>query len=64
MTEYRRYFCTIRVDATFNAGNLPMQNIQQLNEKIENVLEEWSIEMMNKGLKADIGWNWSEHINV
>lgn len=64
MTDYRRYLCTIRVDATFNAGNLPMQNIQELNEKIENVLEEWANEMMNKGLKADIGWSWSEHINV
>lgn len=64
MTDYRRYFCTIRVDAAFNAGNLPMQNIQELNEKIKNVLEEWANEMMNKGLKADIGWNWPEHINV
>lgn len=64
MTDYRRYFCTIRVDAAFNAGNLPMQNIQELNEKIKNVLEEWANEMMNKGLNADIGWNWSEHINV
>ena len=64
MTEYRRYFCNIRVDATFNAGNLPMQNLEELNEKIEKVLEEWATEMMAKGLKADIGWNWSEHMNV
>lgn len=64
MTDYRRYYCTIRVDATFNAGNLPMQNIQELNESLENVLEEWANKMMDKGLKADIGWNWSEHTNV
>lgn len=43
MTDYRRYFCTIRVDAAFNAGNLPMQNIQELNEKIKNVVKEYEI---------------------
>lgn len=64
MTDYRRYYCTIRVDATFNAGNLPKQNIQELNESIETVLEEWATKMMDKGLKADIGWSWSEHVNV
>lgn len=64
MTDYRRYFCSIRVDSTFNAGNLPMQNIQKLNEKIENAMEEWATEMINKGLKANIRWSWSENINV
>lgn len=64
MTEARRYYCNIRVDVTFNAGNLPKQNIEKLNEKIENALEEWSKEMQDKGLSADIGWNWSEHTNL
>lgn len=64
MTDYRRYFCNIRVDTTFNAANLPKQSIEELNEKLENVLEEWANDMMNKGLKIDIGWSWSEHINV
>ena len=56
-TEARRYFCHIRVDTTFNAGNLPMQNIKSLNEKITN---EWSKEMANKGLRVGVGWDWSE----
>lgn len=64
MIESRRYYCNIRVDTTFNAGNLPEQNIFDLNERIENVLEEWSREMADKGLNTDIGWNWSEHVNL
>lgn len=59
-TEARRYFCHIRVDTTFNAGNLPMQNIKSLNEKITNAVEEWSKEMANKGLRVGGGWDWSE----
>lgn len=64
MTDYRRYYCNIRVDATFNAAYLPKENIQELNDKLESVLEEWANDMINKGLKADIGWNWSEHVDV
>lgn len=63
-TDYRRYFCQIRVDSTFNGANLPKQSIEKLNEKIENALEEWSLEMTQKGLSTDIGWSWSEHINL
>lgn len=59
-TEIRRYFGHIRVDTTFNAGNLPLQSIKSLNEKIENAVEEWSKEMTDKGLSVDVGWNWSE----
>lgn len=59
-TGARRYFGHIRVDATFNAGNLPMQNIKSLNEKITNAVEEWSKEMADKGLSVDVGWDWSE----
>ena len=59
-TGTRRYFGHIRVDATFNAGNLPLQNIKALNEKIENAVEEWSKEMVDKGLSVDVGWDWSE----
>lgn len=56
----KKIFCHIRVDTTFNAGNLPMQNIKSLNEKITNAVEEWSKEMANKGLRVDVGWDWSE----
>ena len=59
-TEVRRYFGHIRVDATFNAGNLPLQNIKSLNEKITQAVEEWSKEMVDKGLSVDVGWDWSE----
>lgn len=59
-TGARRYFGHLRVDATFNAGNLPLQNIKSLNEKMTQALEEWSKEMVNKGLSVDIGWDWSE----
>lgn len=59
-TEVRRYFGHIRVDATFNAGNLPLQNIKSLNEKITKAVEEWSQEMVDKGLIVDVGWDWSE----
>jgi len=63
-TESRRYFGHIRVDATFNAGNLPLQNIKSLNDKITNAVEEWSREMTNKGLSVDVGWDWSEATNL
>lgn len=56
----RRYFGHIRVDTTFNAGNLPLQNIKSLNEKITKAVEEWSKEMAGKGLSVDVGWDWSE----
>lgn len=59
-TEMRRYFVHIRADATFNARNLPLQNIRSLNEKISNAVEEWSKEMVDKGLSVDVGWDWSE----
>ena len=64
MTDYRRYYCNIRVDSTFNADNLPKQNMEDLNNRIEEVLTEWSQEMADKGLTTDIGWNWSEHMNL
>ena len=64
MTESRRYYCTLRVDSTFNAGNLPKQNIQELNERLEEVLTQWSQEIADKWLTTDIGWNWSEHVNL
>lgn len=64
MTESRRYYCTLRVDSTFNAGNLPKQNIQELNERLEEVLTQWSQEIADKGLTTDIDWNWSEHVNL
>lgn len=63
-TGIRRYYCHIRVDSTFNAGNLPLQNIKSLNEKMENAVEEWSREMVDKGLSVDVGWDWSEHTKL
>lgn len=63
-TDYRRYYCNIRVDATFNAENLPKSSIEDLNSRIEDVFTQWSQEMANKGLITDIGWNWSEHCNL
>lgn len=63
-TEVRRYFGHIRVDETFNADNLPLQNIKSLNEKITQAVEEWSKEMVDKGLSVDVGWNWSEATNL
>lgn len=59
-TEAKRYFGHIRVDATFDAENLPLQNIKSLNEKITDAVEEWSREMVDKGLSVDVGWDWSE----
>lgn len=64
LTDYRRYYCHIRVDSTFNAGNLPLQNIGELNERLLDVLCAWADEMGKKGLHTDIGLNWSEHTNI
>lgn len=64
MVESRRYYCQIRVDTSFNAGNLPKQNIDRLNEKIEEAISNWSMEMQEKGLSLDVGWNWSEHCDL
>lgn len=60
MTDKRRYYCIISVDATFNAGNLPSQNINDLNNRIKKVIKEWDADMESKGLSVDIGWDWSE----
>ena len=63
-TEYRRYFCHIRVNTTFNAGNLPKQNIEDLDDRIKNALVEWANDMTKKGLSVDIWWDWSEHLDL
>lgn len=59
MSEYKRYYCNIRVDVSNDSVGL-----SELNEKIENVLEEWSQENADNGISTDIGWNWSEHLNI
>ena len=64
MVESRRYYCQISVDTSFNAGNLPKQNISILNEKIEEAISEWAVEMQEKGLSVDVMWNWSERIEL
>lgn len=60
MSEYKRYYCNIRVDVVSNDS----AGLSELNEKIENVLEEWSQENADNGISTDIGWNWSEHLNI
>lgn len=63
--ENRRYFCNIRVDSTFNAGNLPKQNIEELNNLITNAITEWTDRMTReKGLAVDVGWSWSESVEL
>lgn len=65
MDNTRRYYCGIRVDATFNAGNLPKQNIEELNNLITNAITEWTDNMVReKGLSVDVGWEWSEHVDL
>ena len=64
MVESRRYYCQISVDTSFNAGNLPKQNISILNEKIEEAISEWVVEMQEKGLSVDVTWDWSERIEL
>ena len=56
-----RYYCDIRVDMNHKGA---FEHIQDLNEKIEVVLENWSNKMMEDGILTDIGWRWSEHKNV
>ncbi len=64
-TDMRRYFCNIRVDSTFNAGNLPKQNIEELNNLITDAITEWIDKMTReKGLSVDIGWSWSEQVDL
>lgn len=60
MAEARRYYCQINVDTSCNAGNLPKQNISRLNEKIEEAISDWAMEMQEKGLSVDVIWDWSE----
>ena len=64
MTESRRYYCQIKVDTSFDAGNLPKQNISRLNEKIEEAISEWAMEMQENGLSVDVMWDWSERIEI
>lgn len=56
-----RYYAMIRVDLSHKGK---FEDVQELNEKIEDVIQEWSEKMMEKGVVTDIGWNWSEHKNV
>lgn len=63
--ESRRYFCNIRVDTTFNAGNLPKQNVRELNDLLTNAITEWIDKIVReKGLSVDVGWSWSEHVDL
>ena len=64
MVESRRYYCKISVDTSFNAGNLQKQNISRLNEKIEEAISEWAMEMQEKGLSVDVTWDCSERIEI
>ena len=64
MTESRRYYCQIKVDTSFDAGNLPKQNISRLNEKIEEAISDWAMEMQDKGLSVDVMWDWSERCEL
>lgn len=61
MGKYGRYFMTLRVDIT---GDNPDKAIRKLNEKIEELLTSESEILVNKGYSVDMGWNWSEHMNV
>lgn len=54
MVESRRYYCQISVDTSFNAGNLPKQNISKLNEKIEEAISDWVCEIQEKGISVDV----------
>ena len=56
-----RYYCDIRVDMNHKGA---FEHIQDFNEKIEVVIENWSNKMMEDGISTDIGWRWSEHKNV
>lgn len=64
-TEAKRYFCNIRADATFNAENPPERNMEEFNNLITNAITEWTDKMTReKGLYVDIGWSWSEHVDL
>ena len=64
MFESRRYYCQISVDTSFNAGNLPKQNISKLNEKIEEAISDWACEIQVKGISVDVIWDWSERCEL
>ena len=64
MVKSRRYYCQISVDTSFNTGNLPKQNISRLNEKIEEAISEWAMEMQENGLSVDVTWDWSERTEL
>ena len=57
----KRYYMTLRIDID---GKNPDKAIQKINEKIEDVLTDESEILASKGYHTDIGWNWSEHINI
>lgn len=50
--------------ASFNAGNLPKQNISKLNEKIEEAISDWVCEIQEKGISVDVIWDWSERCEL
>ena len=61
MDKMSRYYLTLRIDIV---GNDTEKALKKLNEKMENLLTDESEILAEKGYKTDIGWNWSEHINI
>lgn len=64
MTKNKTYYCNIRVTTNYHAENLSKRDIVDLNEKITNIVEDWSVKMVEKGIAMDIGWDWSEHLGL
>lgn len=56
-----RYYCIIRLDSN---PELDYEPHEALNERLSNTIQEWAEEQAKNGTTVDIGWNWSEHINL
>ena len=56
-----RYYCIIRLDSN---PEISSKAHKELNEKLSTVIQEWADEQARSGNTVDIGWNWSEHINL
>ena len=55
------YYCIIRLDSN---PELEYEPHEALNERLSRTIQEWAEEQAKNGTTVDIGWNWSEHINL
>ena len=48
----------------FSDKNIKKIDLEKLNEKMMDVLSEWSSTISEQGTSTEIEWSWYQHINL